>query len=101
MSGDLFDRADAHALRASLAALDAAADAIAKSRAAVRAALGDDEDDPAGIDLSDRGRWLSIPEAAHIRQCSIDTIRRNIDRYGIKIDGRWWIDRIKLMRGRA
>lgn len=99
---DLFDHLDRAAVRRALADAKGLIEHAKRVEAALQAALGerDDLDDPSGRDFSDRSRWLSIPEAAHLRQCSTDTIRRNIERYGRKYDGRWWIDRHKLMAGR-
>lgn len=102
MSGDLFEHVDRAAIRAALADARGLHEHARRVVASLEAVLGerDDLDDPARMDFSDRERWLTIQEAAHIRQCSTDTIRRNIERYGQKHDGRWWIDRLKLMRGR-
>ena len=54
---------------------------------------------PSTINLND-GSWLTIELAANVRHCSRKTIERRLDEIGVKIGGRWWVNRTRLLAPR-
>lgn len=98
---DLFETADASALRASLAALDVAARALAEAQKTVEAALRGDVAGDELLDFNDTKRWLTIAQAAHALRLSESTVRRHAREWGVKVGGVWRIDLMKATRGRG
>lgn len=87
-------------LRAAVDALDATVKVAMDARAALKAALGEGEEG-AIIDLEDRHRWLTIKQAAGVARCSEKTIERRLHEVGVKVNGRRYVDRNKLMADRT